>query len=404
MSGERSSMRKLWEKGNKIDREAMKFTVGKDYLYDSRLVKYDCLSSIAHAEMLYQINVLTLEEKEKIKAALNEIMRLKDLGEFQIEESDEDCHTKIENYLTEKLGSIGEKIHTARSRNDQVLTALRLYYKDEIKAIEGLTKELILSVKGFVKEYGRIKIPGFTHTRKAMPMSIKMWGKSFIESWNDDLKILKAVSDLIDASPLGTGAGFGIPVFDVKRKLTQKLLGFKRIQKNPLYVQNSRGKFEGAIVSALSLIMYDVNKMSSDIIFLSEDDIRIFEIPEAFTTGSSIMPHKRNPDLFEIARGNYVKIVSLEFELKMLPTNLISGYHRDLQLTKGAIMEAFDITKETIKIYSRAISNLKVNAKSAEKLLKDPQLFSVEKVNRLVKRGIPFREAYRIVAKDFVEK
>jgi argininosuccinate lyase len=404
MSGERSSMRKLWEKGNKIDREAMKFTVGKDYLYDSRLVKYDCLSSIAHAEMLYQINVLTLEEKEKIKAALNEIMRLKDLGEFQIEENDEDCHTKIENYLTEKLGSIGEKIHTARSRNDQVLTALRLYYKDEIKAIEGLTKELILSVKGFVKEYGRIKIPGFTHTRKAMPMSIKMWGKSFIESWNDDLKILKAVSDLIDASPLGTGAGFGIPVFDVKRKLTQKLLGFKRIQKNSLYVQNSRGKFEGAIVSALSLIRYDVNKMSSDIIFLSEDDIRIFEIPEAFTTGSSIMPHKRNPDLFEIARGNYVKIVSLEFELKMLPTNLISGYHRDLQLTKGAIMEAFDITKETIKIYSRVISNLKVNAKSAEKLLKDPQLFSVEKVNRLVKRGIPFREAYRIVAKDFVEK
>ncbi|HDH63229.1 MAG TPA: argininosuccinate lyase, partial [Firmicutes bacterium] len=296
-------MGKLWEKKTKPDPHVIKFTVGKDYILDQRLVKYDCLCSIAHAKMLNKIGVLEKEELMGIVKALKEIMELDKQGKFKIEIQDEDSHTKIENFLVQKLGDVGKKIHTGRSRNDQVLCALRLYYKDELREIERLVNSLIASIKDFIERYKKVKIPGFTHTRKAMVSSIKLWGDSFIEALRDDLKILKSVFNLIDQSPLGTGAGYGIPVLKIDRNYTKKLLGFKRLQRNPMYVQNSRGKFEGEILSALSMIMYDVNKLSSDIIFFSMGDVGIFKIPEEFTTGSSIMPHKKNPDVFEIARS-----------------------------------------------------------------------------------------------------
>jgi len=393
-------MGKLWEKKVKPDKEIIRFTVGKDYSLDERLIVYDCLSSIAHAEMLLKIGVLKKDEKEEIVKILNEIIALSKEGHFKITFEDEDCHTKIENYLTNKLGDLGRKIHTARSRNDQVLTALRLYYKDELREIENLAKLLMESLKKISKKFGRVKIPGFTHTRKAMVSSVKLWAGCFVEALNDDIKFLRNVSNLIDMSPLGTAAGYGVPILKIDRKLTKEILGFKRLQKNPIYVQNSRGKFEAEIASALSMILYDVNKLSSDIIFFSEDDMKIIEIPEEFTTGSSIMPHKKNLDVFEIARANYSKIISLELRLKTLPMNLISGYHRDLQITKETIFETFDVTKETLKIVAMVVEKLKVNVKQAKKSITD-ELLATEKVYQLVEKGVPFRKAYKMVADEF---
>jgi len=392
-------MGKLWEKGFKVDKDVISFTVGKDYMLDERLVKYDCLSSIAHTEMLNKMGVLTDKERNAIVKVLKEIIKLSRVGKFKITPMEEDCHTKIENYLTEKLGKTGEKIHTARSRNDQVVTALRLYYKDELSKIKKLTENFSDALKFLVDRYGDTKIPGFTHTRKAMVTDVNTWSNSFIESLSDDTEMTNAVIHLIDQCPLGTGAGFGIPVLKIDRKLTQRLLHFKRIQSNPIYVQDSRGKFEGEIASTLSMILFDINKLASDIIILSEDDIKIIIIPDKFTTGSSMMPQKKNPDVFEIARANYAKVVSLEMRLKTLPMNLISGYHRDLQLTKEAIFEAFDITKSTLRIMSKVVRELEVNRKNAEKFV-TKELFATQKAYELVEKGIPFREAYKIVSKE----
>ncbi len=400
MRGGRGCMGKLWEKKIKPDTHVIKFTVGKDYILDQRLVKYDCLCSIAHAKMLNKIGVLEKEELLGIVKALKEIMELDKKGKFKIEIQDEDSHTKIENFLVQKLGDVGKKIHTGRSRNDQVLCALRLYYKDELKEIEKLVNSLIVSIEDFIERYKKVKIPGFTHTRKAMVSSIKLWGDSFIEALRDDLKILKSVFNLIDQSPLGTGAGYGIPVLKIDRNYTKKLLGFKRLQRNPMYVQNSRGKFEGEILSALSMIMYDVNKLSSDIIFFSTEDVGIFKIPEEFTTGSSIMPHKKNPDVFEIARSKFSKILSLEMRAKMVPFNLISGYHRDLQETKEIVFEGFDTVKETLSVISKVVKKLEVNKERAEELLTH-ELFATEEVYKLVKKGVPFREAYKIIKEKY---
>ncbi len=392
-------MGKLWEKGIKADEDIVSFTVGKDYILDQRLVKYDCYGSIAHAEMLNKIGILSNKEKDAIVKSLDEIINLSEEGDFKILPQDEDCHTKIENYLTEKLGKTGEKIHTARSRNDQVVTALRLYYKDELNKIKELAKNFLDSLRSLSDRYRDVKIPGFTHTRKAMVTNIKVWCDSFIEGLLDDMDMVNAVIYMIDQSPLGTGAGFGIPVLKIDRKFTQKMLHFERIQNNPIYVQNSRGKFEGEIVSVLSMIFFDINKFASDVIILSEDDIKIIAIPDKFTTGSSMMPQKKNPDVFEIARANYAKVVSLEMRLKMLPSNLISGYHRDLQLTKEAIFEAFDITENTLKTISKVTKELKINRKNAEKFVTE-ELSATQKAYELVEKGIPFREAYRIVAKN----
>ncbi len=395
-------MARLWEKRVKPDKKVIEFTVGKDYILDERLVKYDCISSMAHAEMLEKAGILTKEEKVRIVSVLKEIIELHGKGKFEISSDEEDCHTKIENYLTEKLGETGKKIHTARSRNDQVVTALRLYYIDELKKIKSFVESLKESLKYFVGKYGKIRIPGFTHTRKAMVATVKMWGESFIDALDDDLKMLDSVINLIDQSPLGTGAGFGIPVIKIDRKLTQKLLGFRRVQKNPIYVQSSRGKFEAEIVSVISMIAFDLNKLSTDIIWFSAGEMKIFEIPDEFTTGSSIMPHKKNPDVFEIARANYSKIVSLEMRLKMLPANLISGYHRDLQLTKEAVFESFDVIENTLKVMSYVMKELRVDKESAAKLLTE-ELYATEEAYKLVKSGMPFRTAYRKVSEKFVK-
>jgi len=391
---------KLWNK-YKLDKEIEDFTVGEDFIFDKKLVKYDCIASVAHAKMLNKIGVLKKEETNKIIKELNNIVNLSEKGRFKILKEEEDCHTAIENYLTRQLGDLGKKIHTGRSRNDQVLTALRLYYKDELKESERLVGDLVEEMKGFVRKYGRIKFPGYSHARKAMPSSIAMWGESFIESMKDNLKLINWTFELIDQSPLGTGAGYGLPI-KVDRSYTAKLLGFKKVQKNPIYVQNSRGKFEATILHTLSQIMFDLNKIASDLIIFSLPEIGYFEIPEELCTGSSIMPQKRNPDALELLRAKYYIVDSYEFQIKNIIGNLLSGYNRDLQLTKEPVIKGIETLKESLSVAALIIKNLKVNKEKCEQGLTE-EIYATEQVYDFVKNGVPFRKAYERVSEQYTK-
>ena len=393
---------KLWKKSYNLDEKVENYTVGNDYLLDNKLLKYDCEASIAHAKMLHKINILTNDEINSLVQELENIVRLHEKGEFIIKKSDEDCHTAIENHLTEKLGEAGKKIHTARSRNDQVLTALRLYYLDNLEFIKNQTDEFTQTLETKSKEFEGIKIPGFTHTRKAMVTSIDVWINAFHDSMSDNQKFLENVQNIVSQSPLGTGAGYGIPL-KLERQFTSDLLGFQIPQKNPIYTQNSRGKFEALILSLLTYIMFDLNKLANDLILFSMPGIDFFKLPDEFTTGSSIMPQKKNPDVMEIMRGNYHKVLSLEMRIKSMMSNLIMGYHRDFQLFKEAIMEAFDVTIESMDIAEHVMKNLVINKDVCEKHI-DDEVRATEKVYKLVEEGVAFRDAYRIISEEFHDK
>jgi argininosuccinate lyase len=390
---------KLWEKKYQLNKEIESYTVGNDHIFDQKLVKYDCKGSIAHVKMLNKIGVLTKDESHKLIMVLYEIIKLDDNGSFIIEQKDEDCHTAIENYLTDKLSNIGKKIHTARSRNDQVLTALRLYYKDEIDGTIQLIDILIKTLYLLKEKYGDIKLPGYTHMRKAMPSSVDLWVDSFIDSMKDNKKLLKWTYELINQSPLGTGTGYGLPI-NIDRKMTAKILGFKKIQKNPIYVQNSRGKFESTILHGLSQIMFDLNKISNDLILFSMPEFGFFTIPSEFNTGSSIMPHKKNPDALEIIRANYHKIIGYEYTIKSIIGNLISGYNRDLQLTKEPIMNGYKITKNSLEVMKIILENLKINQEKCKKAM-SKELYATQKVYDLVKKGVSFRDAYKQISEQY---
>lgn len=367
-------------------------------MLDRKLVKFDCLVSIAHAKMLGRVKILKNEEVKKLVKALEEIIKLDKEEGFLIKKTDEDCHTAIENYLTKKLGKLGEKIHTGRSRNDQVLGALRLYYKEKMDNCEELAKEFISALKGFVKKYGKIKLPGYTHSRKAMPSSIKLWGNSFIDSMKDNLILLDAISGIINQSPLGSGAGYGVPL-EVDKEYTSRILRFSKVQNNPIYVQNSRGKFESAILHTLGQVMFDLNKIASDLIIFSMPEFGYFELPKELCTGSSIMPQKENPDVLELIRAKYHVLISYEFQIKSMIGNLLSGYNRDLQLTKGPTIKGFEITKESLSVMNLVFENLKVNEENCKEALTE-DVYAVERAYKLVEKGIPFREAYRKIAKE----
>jgi argininosuccinate lyase len=349
--------------------------------------------------MLGKIGILKPAETSKIVRELKRIIALDEKGRFKINPEDEDCHTAIENHLTKKLGDIGKKIHTARSRNDQVLTVFRLYEKEELKNCRKLAKAFIGGMKAFVKKNGAIKFPGYTHTRKAMPSSVKLWGGAFIDSMQDNIRAIDFTLELIDQSPLGTGAGYGVPL-KIDRQYTARLLGFKTVQKNPIYAQLSRGKFESAILQVLSQITGDMNRMASDLILFSLPEIGYFELPKGFCTGSSIMPHKKNPDVLELVRAKHHAIISREFEVKNLTTNLISGYHRDLQLTKKPTMEAFDITEQCLVVMALVFTGLMVNKKKCEQAL-TKEVYAAEEAIKLAKKGVPFRDAYRKVGEEY---
>lgn len=389
---------KLWQKGIAPAKNVEEFTVGNDYILDQQLLKYDCLASAAHARMLHKIKILSDTELESLLQGLKEIAELDNAGKFKIEASDEDCHTAIENYLTAKLGDVGKKIHTGRSRNDQVLTALRLYYRDALNEIDTLAGELHKAFKGFGDKYKNIAIPGFTHTRKAMPSGIKMWSDAFADAADDNRHLINTVLKTINQSPLGTAAGYGVSLH-LDREFTAKELGFEKVQENPVYTQLSRGKFESLILHSLSQVMFDMNRCAADLIFLSMPEWGIFILPAEYCTGSSIMPQKMNPDVLELVRSNYHLINSYQNLLQNITANLISGYHRDIQNSKEAVFKSFQITKDCLTIMISLIGALDVDAEKAQGQMTD-ELFATEKAYKLVEQGMPFRDAYRQVAKE----
>ena len=389
---------KLWDKGYNLNREIEKYTVGNDYLLDKNLIKYDVYGSIAHAFMLQNIGILNKNEFLKLKNALIEILKLNQKNQFEIKQKDEDVTTAIENYLTKKLSDLGKKIHTARSRNDQILVDLRLYSKDKLLEVQKSALELVTLLVNTAEKHKNVPMPGYTHSRKAMPSSIGLYFGSFAESLLDDLKLLGEVYELNDQCPLGSGASYGLPI-DIDRQLTSDLLAFSKVQNNSLYVQNSRGKIESIIIFALSAIMNDLSKLSNDLTLFSMDEFGFFNLPDELCTGSSIMPQKKNPDVLELARAKAAKVDANLYLVKNILAKLQSGYNRDLQLTKEALMDSFELTLTTLRIFKIVTEKIEINKKKCIESC-TAELFATEHAYNLVKKGVPFRDAYKEVAKN----
>jgi len=391
---------KLWEKDYNVDEDVELFTSKEDLDFDSVLVLYDIKASKVHAEVLQKAGILDNSELSQLLETLDELQKRVRRGDFQIKSEDEDCHTAIENFLTSKLGDLGKKIHTARSRNDQVLTALRLFYKEKMEEIGEAVRSLIQAMNDFTERYGHVQFAGYTHTRPAMPTDVKTWAGAYVDSLEDDLRLLKAVREIVDQNPLGTGAGYGVPL-EIDREFSTKRLGFSRVQHNPIYAQHSRGKFESTIIHVLVHIMYDLNRLSSDIIFLSL--LGCLRLPDEMTTGSSIMPQKKNPDALELIRGYFHRIVGYQVTVMTTAANLIMGYHRDLQLLKKPIFEAFEVSLASLKMMELIFEKLQVDEERCSATVTD-EVMATHRVYELVKRGIPFRDAYRQVAEELRER
>lgn len=389
---------KLWNNG-RLDKEVEAFTVGNDFILDKKLVKYDCIASLAHAKMLHFISILTAQELSLLTQGLQEVISLHEQGKFEVKQEDEDCHTAIENYLTKKYGDVGKKIHTARSRNDQVLTALRLYEKDVLKEIKSLIAEFCTVLSQYIDKNGTIQMPGYTHMQKAMPMTVAMWLGSFVDSMKDNMKLIDASLSLIEQSPLGSAAGFGVPI-DVNKKMTAEELNFSKVMENPLYCQLSRGKFEAEIVHVLSQVMFDLNKLATDILLFSMKEFGYVDLPLEICTGSSIMPQKKNPDVLELVRAKYHVVVAEEVKIKSIIGNLMSGYNRDLQLTKEPLFNAVDTTKECLAVMKIVIVGIALNKEKCTAGM-TPEIFATEQAYKLVKNGLSFRDAYMEIEKRY---
>jgi argininosuccinate lyase len=394
---------KLWQKGYSLNEAVENYTVGNDYIIDEKLVYFDCKASIAHATMLFKQGIINEDEKNDLIDSLNEIITLNAKNEFKIEKEQEDCHTAIEVYLTQKLGEAGKKIHTGRSRNDQVITAFRLYEKQALINIKELLNDFINECKIVCENNKDINIPGYTHMQRAMPSSIKMWLESFINSANDNLLALNTVFELIDQNPLGSAAGFGVPVFNIDKQLTAKLMGFEKVMENPMHVQLSRGKLEAQVINVCSMIMHDLNRLATDIIMFSMKEFQFLKLPVELCTGSSIMPQKKNPDVLELMRAKFHVVIGEEFKLKSMTSNLISGYNRDMQLTKEPVFNCVDITMSSLQIIITVLNKICVNSSNCENAMSE-ELYATEEAYRLVKNGMSFREAYKKVGEKYLKK
>jgi len=390
---------KLWSNRDTLDRQVEEFTVGEDFRLDLKLVPYDCRGSIAHARMLGRAGVLAEGEVLALVEELERIMALAIRGEFEILREQEDCHTAIEAHLTAALGKTGGKVHTGRSRNDQVLTALRLYCKAELALLGEAASGFVDAVRNLVRRNGNTPLPGYTHTRKAMPSSVRLWGSAFVDSMKDNLRLVAVATRLVDQCPLGTGAGYGVPL-KLDRKGAAAELGFSKVQRNPVYAQLSRGKFEATVLHAATQVMYDLNRAASDLILFTLPELGYFTLPARFTTGSSIMPQKRNPDVLELVRARYHVACTCEAQVKALAGNLISGYHRDLQLTKEPLMRGLDSARACAVIMALVVEGLEVDEERCRAAMSE-ELFATAEVYRLVEQGVPFRDAYLTVSKKY---
>lgn len=389
---------KLWDKGFSTDKKIDHFTVGDDRQLDLLLAKYDVIASSAHASMLAAVGLISDKEATELVKELKEIGESIEKGEFTIEEKFEDMHSKIENVLISKLGDTGKKIHTARSRNDQVLVAMQLFLKDELQAIESGIKELFDLLLELADRYKDIKLPGYTHLQVAMPSSFGLWFSAYAESLIDDVRLLHAVSGIVDQNPLGSAAGYGSS-FPIDREMTTRELGFADLKYNVVAAQMGRGKMESLSSYALATLAGTLSKLSMDICLYMSQNFDFISFPDELTTGSSIMPHKKNPDVFELIRGKCNKIAAVPSQLALVTTNLPSGYHRDLQLVKGIIIPALQDMKACLEMMAFSLKEIRVN----QNILEDPKydyLFSVDTLNDMVLGGVPFREAYIKMGKD----
>ena len=392
---------KLWQKGATAHEKVDVFTVGKDREYDLVLAQYDCEASIAHAQMLSKIGLLSQIEADQLCAVLTDLKKQAIEGRFSIDEEFEDMHSKIEHELTKQLGDIGKKIHTARSRNDQVLVALHLYLKHEIKELKNQIITLFDTLMVLAEKHQSDLLPGYTHLQVAMPSSVGLWLSAYAEILIDDLFFLEAAQKIADQNPLGSAAGYG-SAFQIDRDFTTKLMNIKDLKVNAVAAQISRGKLEKSTAMALASIGSSLAKLSMDICLYMGQDFNFISFPDDLTTGSSIMPHKKNPDVFELIRGKGNLLQALPNQLAMLTTNLPSGYHRELQLTKGPIIEAIQEVKACIDLLLFSLPKLKVTPNITDQKKYD-SLFSVDTLNASVLNGKPFREAYRELGKAIEE-
>ncbi len=388
-------MAKLWQKNYSIDSLLESFTVKNDYILDQDLVFSDCLGSLAHAKGLNKIGILTDAELKDLEIGLNEIIALKKEGKFEITLSDEDCHTAIEGYLTKRMGEVGKKIHTGRSRNDQVQTALRIYMREATLRLSSLTLTLSEKMFDFAKKWRNVPMPGRTHMQIAMPSSVGLWAASFGEELLDLVSYINSFYDIVDQSPLGSAASYGVPL-PLDRAYTTLLLGFSKVQNNVLYANNSRGKFEAMFLDLCSYVALTLSKLSQDLILFTLPEFGYFSLPKELTTGSSIMPQKKNPDGLELARSRTSMIMSEAEKVKSIIKALPTGYNRDFQDTKEPFLVGFKATFELIAIFDKMMEGLEVHEENLVKAC-TPELYATDKVLEKVKNGGNFRDSYKEV-------
>jgi argininosuccinate lyase len=392
---------KLWDKGYTTDNLVDKFTVGKDRFLDLKLAKYDVQGNIAHAKMLHKIDILTDNELNDILKGLSEIQTAINNGTFTIEESFEDVHSKIEFELVKLIGDAGKKIHTARSRNDQVLVDLHLYVKEEIDDIKSLTKRLFDTLMELADKHKNVLIPGYTHMQVAMPSSFGLWFSAYAESLIDDVILLNAAHKISDQNPLGSAAGYGSS-FPIDRTMTTELLGFDNMKYNVVSAQMSRGKLEKTTAFAMASVAGTLSKLSADVCLYMSQNFNFLGFPKELTTGSSIMPHKQNPDVFELMRAKCNKLQNMPSEIMMITNNLTSGYHRDFQLLKENLIEGIDTMKDNLEVCNFMLEHVIIKDNILNNDIYD-YLYSVEEVNKLVLKGTTFRDAYQKVGKEILE-
>ncbi len=389
---------KLWQKDKTTVASVEKFTVGKDRDMDIYLAPYDILGSLAHIRMLESVGLLSKKELEKLSAGLKAIYRQILSGDFKLEEEVEDIHSQVEFILTKELGDMGKKIHSGRSRNDQVLVDIKLFLRAAIEKLVFEVKDFFDLLMAKSEEYKDYLYPGYTHLQIAMPSSFGLWFGAYAESLTDDLLIMQAAYRVVNKNPLGSAAGYGSS-FPLKRKITTNLLGFEDLNYNVVYAQMGRGKTERIVAQALSNIAATLAKMSMDACLFMNQNFGFISFPDELTTGSSIMPHKKNPDVFELIRAHCNRIQSLPNEINLITANLPSGYHRDLQLLKENLFPAFETLSDCLQMASLMYNHIRIQ----KNILKDEKykyLFSVEEVNKLVLQGMAFRDAYKKVGKD----
>jgi len=391
-------MSRLWDKGAPLDERVLRYTAAEDYGLDERLVAYDVRASIAHAEMLGAQGLLGADDLTAIRTGLTALAAEHERGLWRIELADEDGQTALERRLTERIGPAGGRVHLGRSRNDQVLTALRLYLRDAVERLHAGAVDVAEGLERLGAREAATALPGYTHMQQAMPSSVPLWAGGFAAEIRDDAEALRHVHRRLAKSPLGSAAGYGTPGLPLDRDATRAALGFAEVHEPVTAVQLSRGKAEAELLFHLCLLMQDLGRLAADVLLFYTQEFAFVELPEAFTTGSSIMPQKRNPDVFELIRGRSATAQACLTEALAVCAKLPSGYQRDLQLLKFPLFRAIDVAEETLGILPAALEAMRFRP---ERIALDPAIHAAEQANRLVVReGIPFRDAYRRVAAE----